>query len=295
VATILLTGGAGDLGTVLTPLLQARGHRALRLDIRKPADHHGEFVQGSILNREKLPGWLQGVDVVVHIAAWHGIHEARGLKDAFDFWDLNVTGAFNLFEACARAGIDKVVNISSTSVEDREGIYGFTKLLGEQIAGEYVARRNMNVVTLRPRAFIPHWNRDVYRDFVEWARWFWPGAVHIGDVAAAVLAAIDLLLKTRLDEHLILTLDSAHEYTDGDLEDWDAGGPGSAFRKYYAGYEALALQHGLDPALKPTKKDISAAQKWLGYQPAYSLRSLLEELKAHGASGPPQNPSPNPP
>ena len=145
----------------------------------------------------------------------------------------------------------------------------------------------MNVVTLRPRGFIPYWDRAVYAKYSDWARWFWKGAVHIDDVAAAVILSLDLLSRRQLDQQLVLTLDSAYEYTDADLDHWDAEGPGSTFRKYYPEYYDLALSYGLDPALKPTKLDISEAVRWLGYKPAYSLANLLSELAAFGDSGPP--------
>jgi hypothetical protein len=87
---------------------------------------------------------------------------------------------------------------------------------------------------------------------------------------------------------LVLTLDSAYEYTDADLAHWDADGPDSTFRKYYPEYYDLALSHGLDLALKPTRLDISETVRWLGYKPSYSLANLLSELAAHGDSGPPQ-------
>ena len=80
---VLLTGGAGDLGTVLTPLLEARGDTPLRLDIVPPTDPGGVYVAGSILDRDGLTRWLAGVDSVVHIAAWHGIHETTGFKDVY--------------------------------------------------------------------------------------------------------------------------------------------------------------------------------------------------------------------
>ena len=50
----------------------------------------------------------------------------------------------------------------------------------------------------------------------------------------------------------------------------------------------LALSYGLDPALKPTRLDISETVRWLGYKPSYSLANLLSELAAYGDSGPPQ-------
>ena len=65
-------------------------------------------------------------------------------------------------------------------------------------------------------------------------------------------------------------------------------GRGLHSRKYYPEYYDLALSYGLDPALKPTRLDISETVRWLGYKPSYSLASLLSELAAYGDVGPPQ-------
>jgi nucleoside-diphosphate-sugar epimerase len=112
--------------------------------------------------------------------------------------------------------------------------------------------------------------------------------VHIDDVAAAVILSLDLLSRQHIKQQLVLTLDSAYQYTDADLADWDAEGPGSTFRKYYPEYYDLAVTYGLQPALKPTRLDISEAVRWLGYKPSYSLAHLLSELAAYGDSGPPR-------
>ena len=127
--------------------------------------------------------------------------------------------------------------------------------------------------------------RTRYRD---WAAWFWKGAVHIDDVASAVLLSLDLMSRRQIGQPLVLTLDSAYEYTDADLDHWDASGPGTTFRKHYDEYYDLALTHGLDPAAKPTRLDISETVRWLGYKPTYSLANLLSELAAYGDSGPPR-------
>ena len=284
---ILLTGGAGDLATMLTPALEARGDTPLRLDIVPPRDVRGIALSGSILDRPGLRRVMESVDSVVHIAAWHGVHDAMKQRDVYAFWDLNVTGAFNVFEAAARAGVSKVIYLSSTSIRSRDSLYGHTKVLGEEIARTYAERHAMQVIMLRPRGFIPHWNRDVYASFVEWAQWFWRGAAHIDDVAQAVLLSLDALQAQTLDDPWTLTVDGAYEYTDDDLTNWDADGPGSTFRKYYAAYEALARQYELSPEEKPFKYDISETQARLGYAPSYSLRQLLEELERYGPDGPP--------
>ena len=287
---VLLTGGSGNLGQTLVPMLLDKGDTPVILDLRPPRDLKKEVVsiEGSILDRAKLTDIFGGCDCIVHIAAWHGIHESRGQKNAYDFFDLNVRGTFEVFEAAASLGIDKIIFISTTSVHRPDTRYGRSKILAELIAEDYRKHSNMNVITLRPRGFIPFWNRDVYASYSDWARWFWKGAVHIDDVAAAVILGINLISRQQLAQQLILTLDSAYEYTDADLDHWDADGAGSTFKKYYSQYYDLALSYGLDPAVKPTKLDISETVRWLGYKPSYSLANLLSDLAAYGDSGPPQ-------
>jgi hypothetical protein len=264
------------------------------------------FIEGSVLDRSKLTEIFRGCDCIVHIAAWHGIHEDCGEKDAYDFFDLNVRGTFEVFEAAAAAGIGKVVFISTTSVYSPHTRYGSSKVLAEQIAEDYRKHRLVNVVTLRPRGFIPYWDRAVYAKYSDWARWFWKGAVHIDDVATAVILSLDLLSRRQLDQQLVLTLDSAYEYTDADLDHWDAEGPGSSFRKYYPEYYDLALSYGLDPALKPTGSIFPrrfagwATSRLIAWQTCCrnSLRSATADLRtlpgtkeAHAPAGQPSHAS----
>ena len=287
---VLLTGGSGNLGHTLVPKLLDKGDTPVILDVRAPRDLQKDavFIEGSILDRPKLTDIFRGCDCIVQIAAWHGIHESRGEKNSYDFFDLNVRGTFEVFEAAASVGIGKIIFISTTSVHRPDTRYGSSKILAELIAEDYRKHRHMNVITLRPRGFIPYWDRDVYASYSDWARWFWKGAVHIDDVAAAVLLSLQLISRQQLGQQLVLTLDSAYEYTDADLDHWDAEGTGSTFRKYYSEYYDLALSYGLDPALKPTRLDISKTVRWLGYKPSYSVASLLSELAAYGDRGPPQ-------
>jgi nucleoside-diphosphate-sugar epimerase len=286
---VLLTGGSGDLGQTLVPMLLDKGDVPVILDVRAPPNLKKDavFIEGSILDRTKLTEIFRDCNCIVHIAAWHGIHEANGQKTSYDFFDLNVRGTFEVFEATVCLGIDKIIFISTTSVYRPDTRYGRSKILAELIAEDYRKHSGMNVITLRPRGFIPFWNRNVYAKYSDWARWFWKGAVHIDDVAAAVISSLNLISRQHLGQQLILTLDSAYEYTDADLAHWDADGAGSTFKKYYPEYYDLALSYGLDPALKPTKLDISGTVRWLGYKPGYSLANLLSELAAYGDSGPP--------
>ena len=154
---VLLTGGAGNLGQMLVPRLLDRGDTPVILDVCAPRELKpgAVFIHGSVLERSQLPEIFRGCDCIVHIAAWHGIHEDRGERNAYDFFDLNVRGTFEVFEAAASLGVDKIVYISTTSVYRPASRYGSSKILAEAIAEDYRKHRNMNVLTLRRAALFP--------------------------------------------------------------------------------------------------------------------------------------------
>ena len=275
---ILLTGGSGDLGQAVIPLLKKEGHFPVNFDIQEPALNVGDFQMGSLLNPFQTMDALKGSDLVIHIAAWHGIHESRGWKSPEDFWDLNVDGTHHLIEACVKQGVTKIIHISSSSVSKPKGVYGHTKRVAEEIMSYAHHSHQMDIITLRPRAFIPPWNDVVYTDFNEWARRFWMGGVHIDDVAQALVSSIRLLASHSQPEHTTLAIDRQPDFPEDALSQWDKDGAGSTFDKFYPEYNALVKRLDLDTSIQPGYTDISEARKVLGYHPEYSLRTLLNEL-----------------
>ena len=291
---VLLTGGSGDLGTRLIPQIAAAGDAPSVIDPAPPRAEGIRHTAASITDRDALAEAMKDVDCVVHIAAWHGIHEANGTKTPADFHDLNVTGTFNVLQAAVDAGVKKVLFISSTSVSHPHNIYGNSKLVGESIVEAFAHRHDMDAITLRPRAFIPADNKSVYKSFAEWALWYARGAVHVDDVAQAVMKGIDYL-KTHDDftpKAPIFTVDGAHDYTAQDLEHWDQDGPGTTFEKHYPGMAALAIKHGLDPAKKPKVLEMEDTVHVLGYTPQYSMRNMLDDLKRWDKTRPPKSTPP---
>ena len=281
---ILLTGGSGDLGGLLSEALAARGDEPAVIDLAPPRACVKTYFSDSILDRAAVGRSVEGMDCVIHIAAWHGIHESRRTRTVYDFHDLNVTGTFNVLEGAATAGVKRFLFISSTSTSDRYGVYGHSKILGEEMCRAYAHRHGMEVIILRPRAFIPSWNTAVYASFPEWAAWYARGAVHIDDVLRAVLCAVDLLKNGGIEPPApTYTIDGARDFTKEDLDAWDAAGPGSTFRKYYPEHEDLLRKYGLDPARKPKVLNIPDAEKLPGYTPLYSLKNMIEELRRFDA------------
>lgn len=282
---VLLTGGSGDLGFLLSEALANRGDEPVVIDIAPPHTAVKSYFPASILHLPAVSAAVEGIDCIVHIAAWHGIHESKGSKTAGDFHDLNVTGTFNMLDAAVHDKVKKFIFISSTSVSDRYGVYGNSKVLGEELTRAFAHRHGIDAVILRPRAFIPSWNTAAYTNFAEWAAWFARGAVHINDVRQSVLCALDYLRDNTGFEPKApaFTVDGAYEFTREDLDNWDKDGPGSTFRKYYPDDEALFRRHGLDPAQKPKVLDIEETTRVLGYKPEYSLKNMIDELKRYEA------------
>jgi UDP-glucose 4-epimerase len=282
---VLLTGGAGDLGVLLSEALHKQGDEPAVIDLAPPHGCVKTYFPASILNLGAVTAAVEQTDCIVHIAAWHGIHENKSTKTAGDFHDLNVTGTFNMLDAAAHEGVKKFIFISSTSISDRYGIYGHSKIIGEEMARAHAHRHDMDVIILRPRAFIPSWNTAVYTNFAEWAAWYARGAVHITDVVRAVLCAIDYMKNNEgfSPKAPAFVVDGGYEFTKDDLENWDKDGPGSTFRKYYPDDADLLRKYGMDPAKMPKVLDMEETRQVLGYAPQYSLKNMIEELKRYDA------------
>src|ERR1019366_4529756 len=79
-ARVLVTGGAGFIGSHTVDLLLAKGYEVRILDNLQPRVHprgkppwvpgEAEFIQGDVAKRADLASALQGVDYVVHLAAY---------------------------------------------------------------------------------------------------------------------------------------------------------------------------------------------------------------------------------
>jgi nucleoside-diphosphate-sugar epimerase len=119
---ILITGGAGYLGSTLVPLLLAEGHRVRILD---RLDHGGdpllgiwshpnfEFVGGDIRDSRVVQAAVSGVDAVVHLAAVVGDPACAREPDVTRA--INLEASFALIEACQQVGVGRFVFASTCS------------------------------------------------------------------------------------------------------------------------------------------------------------------------------------
>ncbi len=119
---VLVTGGAGYIGSVLVRILLAKGYTVRVLDSLKfggdalydVAQHPAfEFVKGDIRNDVEVEKALEGVDAVAHLAAIVGDPACSKFSD--EAREVNWTGSVNLFEKAEKIGVNRFVFASTCS------------------------------------------------------------------------------------------------------------------------------------------------------------------------------------
>jgi nucleoside-diphosphate-sugar epimerase len=218
------------------------------------------------------------------VAAWHGYHAFTKSKSAEEFWDTNMTGTFNLLEACVQNSKKKFVFMSSTSIDEWPEMYGMTKMLGEDLCRAYAAQQAMQIVSLRARAFIPWWNTRVYSSKAEWASWFARGAIHVDDVAAATICGCSKVCSVEGALFEVVELDGKHDFDDADRQAWIKQGRESFLTERFPHLSDVIRKATFLPDTPPTYKDLRKANELLGYLPSYGYGEMLEELRSEVAS-----------
>lgn len=126
---ILVTGGAGLVGSAIVDQLVAQGAEVVVYDsfIRGKMEHLDQarargkvqIIQADLRDRDKIRDAVRGTDYVVHqAAAWLRACQQEPRLSL----DVNIAGTYNLLEACVDAKVKKVVAASSSSVYG-EGLY----------------------------------------------------------------------------------------------------------------------------------------------------------------------------
>jgi len=167
---IIVTGGAGFVGSHLIELLVEKKHYPIIIDnlnsglysnIKKFVDSKkAKFIKCDIRNSKKIMQ-LPKSDAVIHLAAIASVVES--INNPVFVNDVNVNGTLNILEFCRKKKIKKFVftssaaiygnyenKISETSPTIPSTVYGSTKLTGEQYCRIYSDLFGINITILRP-------------------------------------------------------------------------------------------------------------------------------------------------
>lgn len=130
-SNVLVTGGAGFIGSHLCERLLQLGHNVISLDnfnesydssikrenVLKAVRHSNyRLVEGNILDSTLLENLFvqSDVDSVIHLAALAGVR--RSIENPLDYIDVDIKGTVNLLEVCKKHKIGKFIFASSSSV-----------------------------------------------------------------------------------------------------------------------------------------------------------------------------------
>jgi dTDP-L-rhamnose 4-epimerase len=151
--TVLITGGAGFIGSHLADELLRYGYRVRAIDTLTPQVHGTEatrpaylaedveLITGDLCDRKLLRRALEGVDIVYHFAAKVGV--GQSMYQVADYTAVNNLGTAVLIEEIVARKIERLVVASSMSIYG-EGFYRNT-------AGKVVAGHERNAEQLRAR------------------------------------------------------------------------------------------------------------------------------------------------
>jgi len=163
---ILVTGGAGFIGSHLVNRLIEEGHKVIVIDNlstgkRENLNPEADFHQLDICDFEKIKPLFQDIDYVFHLAAIPRV--PISVKDPIATSEVNVMGTINVFKAATDDKIKRVVFISSSSVYgDQKELplkenmipnpispYALQKLVGEQFAKLFTQLYKIPIISLR--------------------------------------------------------------------------------------------------------------------------------------------------
>lgn len=303
---ILITGGAGFIGSHLCEKYTEEGHTVLCLDnfmngnlinIRHLLNYRNfKLLNGDIRDFDLLEKIVRDVDVVFHLAAQ--IHVDRSIVEPKLTYEVNVLGTQNILEAARVYDIQKVIYTSTSEVYgsaqyipmdenhplDAPHPYGASKIAADRMCYAYIKTYGMNISIIRPfNTFGPKQKDSGY------------GGV-ISIFVKRVLGGMPPIIygngsQTRdytYIKDVVRAFDSILNY-DKPLEEPINFGTGKEIKIVDLANEIIKLC-GMDGEIKPVHVEarpgevqrlvasISKAEELLGWKPEYELKDGLREF-----------------
>lgn len=286
---VLVTGARGKVGGAAAAALLSDGHDVVATDLGAPVHERelpGEapYVQADLTDAGAVHALVRDMDAVVHTAAIPDpVHHAPHVV-----FHNNVMSGFNVVEACVRAGVGRLVNLSSEAVpgiifaerpflppylpiDEQTPVrpqdpYGFGKHVVEQWCDAAARRSDLSSISIRP-SWVQHpgnYERNLgplIRDPHQFSAGFWSYTDN-DDLAEAVRLATTV----ELDGHEVVYVAQPDNATGRPLAEL---------------VEATLADADLE--LRPVDRadasgiDCSRARRLLGWRPTRSWRDVLDD------------------
>jgi nucleoside-diphosphate-sugar epimerase len=262
---ILISGATGSLGSGVADLLAPK-HNVSLTDVVK-LNSSLPFYQVDIREEGALDSASTDADVIIHTPAFHGIH--MGINSEKEFYDLNVTGTFQMFQSAIRNKVRRIVWLSSMSFY-RNDFYAYTKKIGEQLCQFYHDKHGLEVIMLRPSDFTP------FRDIRQYGERLLHGGVDRRDVITAVLMAVECKI-TFGAYHIVrddpFTEDDILAYSDSPIE---------VMEKVYPGSKEIIKNYKITLPTQIHRTDLRREKEELGYHPQYNFGTFIKDNTKKG-------------
>lgn len=308
--TVLVTGGAGFIGSSIVRALLARGDAVRVLDNFSTGnrgnlaelEHDVELVEGDLRSYERVHAAVRGVEVVFHEGALPSV--PRSVQDPLTTTAVNIEGTLNVLLAARDESVRRIVNASSSSVYGNTGElprvesqapdpispYAVAKLAAERFCTSFSRVYAMEIVSLRyfnvfgPRqdpssqyaAVVPRFIRAI--DGGEAVTIYGDGEqsrdfTYVDNVVAANLLAADAAVAS------------------GEIVNVATGG--SITVNALADAIGSMLGRSVEKAYEPARKadvraswaDLGEARRLLGYEPLVTFEEGLRRTADHLLDG----------
>jgi UDP-glucose 4-epimerase len=213
---LVVTGGAGFLGSHLVEALVARGHAVTMFDRVSSAHRHPgvRMVEGDLSDRAALASLVEGADAVYHLAGFADLNAAR--TQPLETVQANIVGTIHLLEAMRAHGVQRLLFASTVYVYSREGgFYRCSKQACESYIEEYARTFGLRYTVLRygslygPRADRTNGVYRLLAAAMKEGRIAYTGGpddireyIHVEDAARL---SVDALGDDYVDQHVMLT------------------------------------------------------------------------------------------
>lgn len=212
-STALITGAGGWTAKPILDRLHASGYRLIGLDVQShdPSDLHKlRWVKADVGEPAAIEAACSSeVTAIVHFAIAVGANDYAGPEAPFR---TNVLGTYNVFEAARRAGVNRVVLVSSAAVHlpskkidsstgwksdaGTDHLHDLTKRLQEEIARDFAQTFDIDAIVLRAGHIVDaREQRDPRGSPLEGLRYCRGGWLCRHDLAAAVERALETSLS----------------------------------------------------------------------------------------------------
>lgn len=158
---VLITGGAGFIGSAIAKYFANKGFDVKTFDIKAPILPVGEHNMGSIMYPNEIDLAVKGCDYAIHLAALLGVKRTEIKR--MDCLNINIQGTKNVIDACVRARVKKIIFSSSSEVYGEpvkspisetdpvspKSVYAITKLASEEYLKAYKSIHDINYSVVR--------------------------------------------------------------------------------------------------------------------------------------------------